>query len=460
MAELKAITPRAYELIRDKIGLILATELPKQALLNADTRLNSTVFVERFVPVEDSEILDAALVIVSLSDSSFGLETNYTVDGEFTFYIDCYEKAKATATNKADERASFRLQRIAGVIHGILSDSQFNTLKFVAPFIENTTIKSIKIADPKNSTDASSVVMARLEFVVRAAESKQLIDPVPIAEYSTQAILGLTDLGYTYGEFEMPAVSPICADSIIQINGTQVVSAESGATVNIPVKDDLGEIVGSWNGNEFVVPCVISQISYVRDNSNRGVVQYQLYDLRWYINNTNRFTYTTNGIKPILDPNDETRLLTVNHFGNYLLGTNNLGGTVYDGSDGSIPRYIIHHILGKGFHMDLPLTSPATWPDTALEIQTFSDKGFSDWNMMTIVDIDVLRTGDGSTNFLTDNGATLPSFYVYTLNVNSSDQNRLWSHTMSYQLTSFFDNGNTNLNIDRQAVLCRNHHFN
>ena len=254
MAELKAITPRAYELIRDKIGLILATELPKQATLNADTRLNSTVFVERFVPVEDSEILDSALVIVSLSDSSFGLETNYTVDGEFTFYIDCYEKAKATAGNKADERASFRLQRIAGVIHGILSDSQFNTLKFARPFIENTTIKSIKIADPKNAMDASSVVMARIEFVVRAAESKQLIDPVPIVGYTTQAVLGLTDLGYNYGTHDMPPVNPICADAIIQLNGTQVVSADSGATVDIPIKDSAGYTVGSWNGNEFIVP--------------------------------------------------------------------------------------------------------------------------------------------------------------------------------------------------------------
>ena len=251
MAELQAITPRAYELIRNRIGSILADELPKQSVLNSDTRLNSTVYIERFTPVGDEEV---PLIIVSLSDTSFGLDTSLTIDGEYTFFIDCYEKAKSNALQSADERANFRLQRIAGVVHGILSDNKYRTLGFQPPFIENVTTRSIKIADPKNSMDASSVVMARIEFTVRATNSKQKTAPLLIDGYTTQAILGLTSLGYTYGTHQMTAPESECEDAHVQLNGIDISSVESGTFINIPVIGTNGAVVGCWNGSSWVVP--------------------------------------------------------------------------------------------------------------------------------------------------------------------------------------------------------------
>lgn len=247
-----AIGSRAFELIRNQIGAILADELPAQATLNNDVRLNAEVFVERFVPVDDAEV---PLVIVGFSDVDMGLKTASSVDGNMTFLIDCYEKAKATTADpQADKTAAIRLQRLIGVIHGILSHSRYRTLGFSPPFIEHTEVKEIKMAAPKNATDASSVVMARLEFIVRAPDKNIPIYPVVLAGYTTQALLGLTALGYTYGNYTGSPVGPVCAGVDIRLNGIEIVNAESGAIVEIPIVDENDVVVGTWDGMKFVVP--------------------------------------------------------------------------------------------------------------------------------------------------------------------------------------------------------------
>lgn len=193
-----AIGSRAFELIRNQIGVILADELPSQATLNGDARLNAQVFTERFVPVADEEV---PLVIVSFSMIEPGLKTSLTIDGNMTYFIDCYEKAKSTDTEQADEKATIRLQRLTGVICGILNHHKYRTLGFAGAFIEHTEINSAKIAAPSNAKDASSVVMSRIEFSVRAPDSNQIIEPNLIEGYSTQALIELTNQGYKYGTY-------------------------------------------------------------------------------------------------------------------------------------------------------------------------------------------------------------------------------------------------------------------
>ena len=265
-----AIGSRAFELIRNQIGAILAYELPNQATLNNDDRLNAEVFVERFVPIGDEEV---PLVIVGFSDVVPGLKTASSTDGEMTFLIDCYEKAKSTTDDpQADKTAAIRLQRLIGVIHGILSHSRYRTLGFAPPFIEHTEVKEIKMAAPKDAKDASSVVMARIEFIVRAPDKNIPIDPVVLDGYTTQALLGLTALGYTYGNYQGQPVSPVCADVQIELNGISIVSAESGATVDIPVVDSNGLVVGAWNGTNFVVPAGGNGTEIIKDSA--GLVLY------------------------------------------------------------------------------------------------------------------------------------------------------------------------------------------
>ena len=247
------IGSRAFELIRQQIGAILADELPQQATLNADPNLNAEVFVERFKPVGDEEV---PVVIVGFSDLAPGLKTASSTDGNMTFLIDCYEKAKSTdAEKQADKSATIKLQRLIGVIYGILSHHKYRTLGFQAPFIEHTEIKDIKVAQPKNAKDASSVVMGRIEFIVRAPDKNTASDPVIIDGYSTQALLDLTDLGYTFGNYTLPPVPPVCADVEILLNGSKIVDAESGSTIDLPVVYTNGSVApGNWDGDKYVVP--------------------------------------------------------------------------------------------------------------------------------------------------------------------------------------------------------------
>jgi len=266
------IGSRAFELIRHQIGAILADELPSQATLNSDSNLNAEVFVERFKPVGDEEV---PVVIIGFSDLAPGLKTASSTDGNMTFLIDCYEKAKSTDSEKqADKTATIKLQRLIGVIYGILSHHKYRTLGFAAPFIEHTEIKDIKIAQPKNAKDASSVVMGRIEFIVRAPDKNTASDPVMIDGYSTQALLDLTDLGYTYGNYTLPPVPPVCADVEILLNGTKIVDAESGATVDIPVVYTNGDIApGVWDGSKYVVPLgVCADATEILKNSNGDIL--------------------------------------------------------------------------------------------------------------------------------------------------------------------------------------------
>lgn len=50
-----------------------------------------------------------------------------------------------------------------------------------------------------------------------------------------------------------PAPSGDCDDATVTINGTEVATPASGATANIPVVDQDGNTVGSWNGTQWVV---------------------------------------------------------------------------------------------------------------------------------------------------------------------------------------------------------------
>ena len=245
---------RSFELVRDQIGAILSDELPSQSTKNTDTRLNAEVFVERFRPVENQELKDKSLVVVELAQGDYDMKTILSQDGMYTFNIDCYESGTSGATTRGDKTASVRLQRLMGVIQGILSHPNYATLGLQSPFIEHTEVSGFKISDPTGKNDASAMMIGRMEFKVRVPDKLTGDTPVPIDGYTTQALLGMTALGYTYGTQSLPPVSPVCPGVVIELNGVNVVNAESGADVDIPVKDTTGAVVGSYIGGEWIVP--------------------------------------------------------------------------------------------------------------------------------------------------------------------------------------------------------------
>jgi hypothetical protein len=234
-----AIPTQAFELIRNRIAEILVDELPEQAILQGDNQLNATVYVERFIPFDLTEI---PAVNVSINRTAYSEQTQRNTDGEHTFSIDVHTSAKSTSTVRGDSLAMFRLQKLLGVVRGILEDSRYKTLGFAPPFIESRKVTAIEYAQPTEG-DGTSTVVGRVTFVVRAPDRSGVVTPELIAGYDTQVKLSLTNKGYIFTGDNIP-VPPITGAEI-SVNGTFYIEAEDGDEIDIPVTNSDGDEVGN-----------------------------------------------------------------------------------------------------------------------------------------------------------------------------------------------------------------------
>jgi hypothetical protein len=189
------IPPQSFELVRDRIGEILADEINNQfAIVTNNPDLKATVWVERFFPFDETEL---PAVVVMLAKGSYDGQTQIQADGTYTFNIDGHFRSKSKADGKGDKKAMLNLQRLLGVMRGILDHPEYTTLGFQNPFVMKRHIKDISIADP-NGNDVSAVVMGRLTFEVKVPEKYNLKVPGLISGYDTTVKLEETEKGYYY----------------------------------------------------------------------------------------------------------------------------------------------------------------------------------------------------------------------------------------------------------------------
>ena len=251
----KPIVQREWELIRDRIGLILAQELATQAQLDYNDVLFELpdVYIERFVPVSHEEM---PAVNVMVAQGEYNQETQQTQDGTWTFYIDGYCTAKDEDGQRGDQYASMRLHRLMGICQAIIMDSRFKTLLFEPGAISNRTVKGIMMADPTKAMEATNAVMARMTVEVRVSDDVELIDSIPLAEYATIAKMSDTDLGYLWGGTSTFTPPSTCSDSELNVNGVFLANIPSGEEFNLVVVDTGGNVVGDAYGNTIIVPAV------------------------------------------------------------------------------------------------------------------------------------------------------------------------------------------------------------
>ncbi len=190
---LTPIQPQAFELIRNRIGEILADELPVQAAIEYAAELRATVFLERFTPFD---ITDMPCVNVMLSRGGYDNKAGVKRDGTYTYNIDCYMVSKTTTTERGDSKASVKLQKLMGVCGAILEDPHYVTLGFARPFISHTEVREINIAQPEKNQDGNNVIMGRVTFIVRVPENVSALLPKIMPGYDTVVKMGLTDKGY------------------------------------------------------------------------------------------------------------------------------------------------------------------------------------------------------------------------------------------------------------------------
>lgn len=193
----QAIPPQAFEIVRDRIGAILADEINRQFIITGDAELDLDVWVERFVPFDKEEI---PTVNVSLVSGAFSGHTQKNTDGLYSYAIDVHAKAKSSEDDRGDSLAVIRLHRLMGICRAILENPYYKTLGFTPPFIMNRHCESVSIADPGRQ-DATSAAMGRLIFSVRVIENTELVSPAALYMNNTRVKLHETDKGYFYAAY-------------------------------------------------------------------------------------------------------------------------------------------------------------------------------------------------------------------------------------------------------------------
>jgi len=236
-----AIGEAGFELVRNRIGEILVTELTEQHSLNPITGVtNATVYIERFRSFDNVEV---PAVNVTIATDEFGQRTAVSGDGTVTYHIDCYTSAPTTSAVAGDTSAMVRLQRILGICRTILMDSRYITLDFAAPFIMSRAVTSMQLAKPVDATDGLSMVMGRLVMTVRMPEQVSQATLEEIGGYDTQVKMGLTDKGYVFSGDNIPV--PPVTGSEISVNGTFYFDLDCGDALDIPVVNTDGDGVGT-----------------------------------------------------------------------------------------------------------------------------------------------------------------------------------------------------------------------
>jgi len=192
------IPPQSFEIVRDRLGRIIADELDNQFQISYNPDLKVKNWIERFLQFDKTELPS---VNVMFSEGSYGGQTTIQSDGTYKYYVDCYVNAKSRENDPGDVRAMVKLQRLLGVCRAIVEDPRNKTLQFgVRPgFVMSRHVESIQIQNPNQKEhDADSSVMGRLVVSVKVPETTSYIQPVNVKDFFTTIKLADTEMGYLW----------------------------------------------------------------------------------------------------------------------------------------------------------------------------------------------------------------------------------------------------------------------
>ncbi len=194
MAVINYVIPeQSFEKIRSKIAVILADEIANQFTLTSDPLFNATVWLERFIPFDKTEL---PAINVYFNSTNFDDKTQNTNRGTNIYNIECIVSAKDTDSENGDKIALFNVQKLVGVIRFILENQNYFKLGFSENFIFSTLVSAVNISQPQNNQDGTHVASAQLTFEVVAGEYNGELQVTPSAFFTTQIKLAETDKGF------------------------------------------------------------------------------------------------------------------------------------------------------------------------------------------------------------------------------------------------------------------------
>ena len=159
-----------FEIIKDKLGVILLEELTNQKKLQCKD-IDFGIFIERQEPYDDAED-----VVVNITENNIAYNSidEKSSQGNISFNIDVYASGNATIDIDGNTNVRRKLDIVKGWIRYILSSTKYKTLGFPKGFIGGTYVDSIQSDDNYGSQDASFVRFVRIAFSVRASESQEM----------------------------------------------------------------------------------------------------------------------------------------------------------------------------------------------------------------------------------------------------------------------------------------------
>ena len=188
------IPQQQFELIRDQIGLIIALELSNQYILQpTQDVLNAKVFLERFIPFDDTEL---PAINIYFDKETFSAKNHLSAVGDLQYNIDCHVLANDEDGKRGDYESSIKLHKLLGTIRYILASAEYLRLGLTAGIVEKKEITSIAVA-PSNVQDSNHINIGRISFSVRSSESVQELSGSPVESIQTNAKIESTDKGYT-----------------------------------------------------------------------------------------------------------------------------------------------------------------------------------------------------------------------------------------------------------------------
>lgn len=208
-----------FEIVRDKISLILANEIASQQVLAeaadkenpADWKLR--IFMERTNPWELFSAVDNSPIINVLYDNSrFNESSSDTVErqkSEATYNLDCYgygvtSESLDVGQNPGDKVAAFQVQKAVRLVRNILMSAKYIYLD-LRGLVWKRWPQSINIFQPQiDDRSVANIIAARIALSVEFNEFAPQITgedlefiSIDIKRSETGEILAEADYDYT-----------------------------------------------------------------------------------------------------------------------------------------------------------------------------------------------------------------------------------------------------------------------
>ncbi len=191
------ISKQSFEIVRDRIAIILRSEILNQFLMSSDYDIDASVWLERTVRINTSELDGGPMIVVSLATGDYSNQDVTQSTGTYQYLIDVYAKAKTNSEYSGDSRSRIHCQRMLGICRSILEATEYITLGYNYAFVMGRKINSIQIADPED-TGTDSMTRGRLILEVKLPEYQQEVTHSLIDGSDTQMFVDINSNGFYF----------------------------------------------------------------------------------------------------------------------------------------------------------------------------------------------------------------------------------------------------------------------